>query len=115
LWNISNESVFFYQTFLVRMEREYNQFTPELLKMMRDEEREKFLAALKDGASWAQLYQIRNTIRKLNDLIDTAETNISGSTITSPGVGSSSTPAASTATASTRGEEENPRSASSLA
>ena len=93
------------------MEKEYNQFTPELLKMMRDEERDKFLAALKDGASWAQLYQIRNTIRKLNDLIDTAESNRSGSTVT-PGVAAST---ASTTATSTRGEEENPRGpASSL-
>lgn len=78
------------------MEREHNQFTPELLQMMRDEEREKFLDALKNGASWAQLYQIRNTIRKLNDMIETAENNKTGSP-------------------PSRGEEENPRSASSRA
>jgi hypothetical protein len=82
------------------MEREYNQFTPELLQMMRDEEREKFLAALKDGASWAQLYQIRNTIRKLNDMIESAE-NIK------PDHGAPNLPG--------RGEEENPRGASSFA
>jgi hypothetical protein len=56
------------------MEREHNQFSPELLRLMRDEEREKFLTALKEGASWGQLYQIRNTIKKLNDMIDKAET-----------------------------------------
>ena len=55
------------------MEREHNQFSPELLQMMRDEEREKFLIALKNGASWGQLYHIRNTIKKLNDMIDAAE------------------------------------------
>jgi hypothetical protein len=52
------------------MERDQHQFSPELLRMMRDEEREKFLAALKEGASWGQLYSIRNTIRKLNKMID---------------------------------------------
>jgi hypothetical protein len=83
------------------MERDHNQFTPELLKMIRDEEREKFLAALKDGASWAQLYQIRNTIRKLNEMIEVCENKAPGSNT-------------STGTAG-RGEEENPRSASSLA
>ena len=83
------------------MEREHNQFTPELLQMMRDEEREKFLDALKNGASWAQLYQIRNTIRKLNDMIETAEAS-------KPGNSNSSG-------ASTRGEEDNPRTASSRA
>lgn len=72
------------------MEREHNQFTPELLQMMRDEEREKFLDALKNGASWAQLYQIRNTIRKLNDMIESAENPKPGNT-------------------PSRGEEENPR------
>lgn len=51
------------------MEREPKQFTPELLEMMRNEEREKFLDALKNGASWGQLYQIRRTIKKLNDMI----------------------------------------------
>jgi hypothetical protein len=55
------------------MERDQHQFSPELLEMMRDEEREKFLSALKDGASWGQLYSIRNTIRKLNKLIEEAE------------------------------------------
>lgn len=100
------------------MEREPNQFTPELLKMMRDEEREKFLAALKDGASWGQLYQIRNTIRKLNELIDTAEIIKPGSTVNTPSIVNATVPDASgTTTASStssRGEEENPRSASSL-
>lgn len=52
------------------MEREQNQFSAELLQMMREEEREKFLAALKEGASWGQLYQIRNTIRRLNKMIE---------------------------------------------
>ena len=55
------------------MEKEYSQFTPELLQMMRDEEREKFLTALKSGASWGQLYQIRNTIKKLNEMIDACD------------------------------------------
>ena len=55
------------------MERDQNQFSPELLQMMRDEEREKFLTALKEGASWGQLYQIRNNIRKINDMIEAAE------------------------------------------
>lgn len=58
------------------MERDQHQFSPELLQMMRDEEREKFLAALKDGASWGQLYSIRNTIRKLNKLIEDAEVEV---------------------------------------
>lgn len=82
------------------MEREYNQFTPELLQMMRDEEREKFLAALKDGASWAQLYKIRNTIRKLNDMIESAEKDKADRGIYNP---------------SNRGEEENPRGGSAHA
>lgn len=55
------------------MERDQHQFSPELLQMMRDEEREKFLTALKEGASWGQLYSIRNTIRKLNKMIEEAE------------------------------------------
>ena len=55
------------------MEREQNYFSPELLQMMREEEREKFLTALKTGASWAELYQIRNTIRKLNNMIESAD------------------------------------------
>lgn len=55
------------------MERDQHQFSPELLQMMRDEEREKFLDALKEGASWGQLYSIKNTIRKLNKLIEDAE------------------------------------------
>ena len=50
-----------------------NQFSRELLQMMREEEREKFLTALKDGASWGQLYQIRNNIRKINEMIASAE------------------------------------------
>ncbi len=50
-----------------------NQFSRELLQMMREEEREKFLAALKDGASWGQLYQIRNNIRRINELLETAD------------------------------------------
>lgn len=54
------------------MERDQNQFSPELLQMMRDEERGKFLKALKDGASWAQLYSIRNNIRKINKMIEEA-------------------------------------------
>jgi hypothetical protein len=86
------------------MERENNQFTPELLRMMRNEERQKFLVALKNGASWMQLYQIRNTIRKLNDMIDAAEHDTSGDSISSPSADTSS-----------RGEEENPRSASGRA
>lgn len=57
------------------MEREPHQFSPELLQMMRHEEREKFLTALKEGASWSQLYSIRNTIRKLNQLIEEATKN----------------------------------------
>ena len=77
------------------MERDSNQFTPELLRMMRDEEREKFLAALKDGASWVQLYQIRNTIRKLNDMIAAAEHHTDGD---------------SQHDTSSRGNENNPRS-----
>ncbi|HYF31892.1 MAG TPA: hypothetical protein VD993_12300 [Chitinophagaceae bacterium] len=55
------------------MEREKSQFSRELLQMMRDEEREKFLSALKNGASWGQLFQIRSNIRKLNDMIEAAE------------------------------------------
>ncbi|HYE56627.1 MAG TPA: hypothetical protein VD996_17385 [Chitinophagaceae bacterium] len=55
------------------MERDSNQFSPELLEMMRNEEREKFLDALKNGASWGQLYQIRRTIKKLNDMIEAAD------------------------------------------
>ena len=81
------------------MERENNQFTPELLRMMRDEERQKFLAALKSGASWVQLFQIRNTIRKLNDMIEVAERHPDNIHTSDD--------------ASTRGEEENPRSSTS--
>lgn len=55
------------------MERDQHQFSPELLQMMRDEEREKFLKALKDGASWGQLYSIRNNIRKINKMIEDAD------------------------------------------
>lgn len=55
------------------MEQERQQFSPELLRQMRDEQRENFLTALKTGASWGQLYQIRTTIKKLNSLIDEAE------------------------------------------
>lgn len=55
------------------MERDQNQFSRELLQMMRDEEREKFLSALKDGATWGQLYQIRSNIRKINEMIEAAE------------------------------------------
>ena len=80
-----------------KMERENSQFTPELLRMMRNEEREKFLAALKDGASWVQLYQIRNTIRKLNDMIDVAESSSGSSSVHDT---------------STRGDEENPSASS---
>jgi ribosome recycling factor len=54
------------------MERDQHQFSPEL-QMMRDEEREKFLKALKEGAPWGQLYSIRNTIRKLNKLIEESD------------------------------------------
>ena len=52
---------------------DHNQFSRELLQMMREEERGKFLTALKDGASWGQLYQIRNNIRKINEMIAAAE------------------------------------------
>ena len=55
------------------MEREQNQFSLELLEMMRDEERGKFLTALQDGAPWGQLYQIRNNIRRINNMIEAAE------------------------------------------
>ncbi len=78
------------------MEIENTQFTPELLQMMRDEEREKFLAALKDGASWAQLYQIRNTIRKLNGMIEASER----------------APVKTPHNSLSRGEESNPRNPS---
>ena len=51
------------------MEREYT-FSPELLKMMLSEERQKFVNALDEGASWRQLNRIRKTINQLNSLLD---------------------------------------------
>ena len=51
------------------MEREYT-FSPELLKMMLSEERQKFVNALGEGASWRQLNRIRKTINQLNSLLD---------------------------------------------
>jgi hypothetical protein len=77
----------------VRMERDPNQFTPELLEMMRNEEREKFLDALKNGAPWAQLYQIRRTIKKLNDMIAaTAKVSPASRAASEPGRGDESGP-----------------------
>ena len=51
------------------MEREYT-FSPELLKMMLSEERQKFVTALGEGASWRELNRIRQTINQLNGLLD---------------------------------------------
>lgn len=55
------------------MEREYNNFDPKLLQMMINEEREKFVSALKNGASWVQLYKIRSTIRRLNEMLEASD------------------------------------------
>jgi len=52
--------------------REYS-FSPELLRMMLSEERQKFSVALGQGASWRELNQIRKTINQLNKLLDFSE------------------------------------------
>ena len=51
------------------MDREYT-FSAELLKMMLSEERQKFVSALGEGASWRELNRIRQTINQLNSLLD---------------------------------------------
>jgi hypothetical protein len=51
------------------MDREYT-FSPDLLKMMLSEERQKFVKALGNGASWRELNRIRETINQLNSLLD---------------------------------------------
>ncbi|MBC7829545.1 MAG: hypothetical protein H7122_17505 [Chitinophagaceae bacterium] len=45
-------------------------FSPELLRMMLSEERQKFVAALGVEASWKELNRIRKTINQLNGLLD---------------------------------------------
>ena len=47
-------------------------FSPELLRMMLSEEREKFVNALGKGASWKELNRIRQHINELNNLLDSA-------------------------------------------
>jgi hypothetical protein len=54
------------------MGREYT-FSPELLRMMLSEERQKFVSALSHGASWRELNRIRKTINQLNDLLDASD------------------------------------------
>jgi hypothetical protein len=54
------------------MERGYT-FTPELLRMMLSEERQKFLSALGRGASFGELKRIRQTINQLNELLDSSD------------------------------------------
>ncbi len=53
------------------MERVYL-FSPELLKMMLSEERQKFVSALDQGAAWRELNRIRKTINQLNKLLDSS-------------------------------------------
>lgn len=60
------------------MDRGYP-FSPELLRMMLSEERQKFVSALEQGASWKQLNQIKKTINQLNNLLDSRETKDPGS------------------------------------
>ena len=50
-------------------------FTPELLKMMLTEERQKFVSALGDGASWKVLENIRKNINKIYDVLDSVDRN----------------------------------------
>ena len=52
------------------MDGEYT-FTPELLRMMLSEERQKFVSAL-GRASWRELNRIRKTINRLNELLDSS-------------------------------------------
>ena len=59
------------------MDRGYS-FSPELLRMMLSEERQKFLEALGHEASWRQLNRIRKTISQLNKLLDSANDRTSG-------------------------------------
>ena len=54
------------------MKREFSPFSAELLRMMISEERQKFLAALGDGASWRELNRIRKNISRLNNLLDSS-------------------------------------------
>ena len=48
-------------------------FSPELLKMMLSEERQKFVSALGRGASWIQLNLIRKNIRQINNLLESVD------------------------------------------
>jgi hypothetical protein len=57
---------------LKSMEREYT-FSPDLLRMMLSEERQKFVSALSQGSSWRELNRIKKTINQLNELLDTTE------------------------------------------
>ena len=50
-------------------------FTPELLKMMLSEERQKFLLALEEGSSWKDLSRIRKNISQINELLDSIAQN----------------------------------------
>ena len=52
------------------MEGREKRFSPDLLRMMLTEEREKFLSALEAGSSWKELSRIRKNISQLNQLID---------------------------------------------
>ena len=60
------------------MEESYS-FSPELLRMMLSEERQKFIAALGKSASWKELNRIRRTISQINELLDSYNTRNSES------------------------------------
>lgn len=64
---------------LKRMNREYT-FSPELLRMMLAEERQKFVEELGHGASWRKLNRIKKTVNQLNNLLD-SENNLNGSDV----------------------------------
>ena len=60
------------------MEESYS-FSPEFLRMMLSEERQKFIAALGKSASWKELNRIRRTISQINELLDSYNTRNSES------------------------------------
>jgi hypothetical protein len=54
------------------MDRGYT-FSAELLQMMLSEERQKFVSALGQGASWGELNRIKRNINQINSLLDSTK------------------------------------------
>ena len=68
------EIVYYYTNDIVIMEGGQI-FTTELLQMMLNEERQKFVAGLGAGSSLRELHTIKNNIQQIYKLLDTSTNN----------------------------------------